>query len=361
MDISLSSEGGAGPLTSNVTPTPPAAVSPPYRDRGTGLIVFGVLQIMLGCLALLFVPFILLSALMSRKMGGGIMPAGNYILSVATYGLAAAGMVTLGVGSIRARRWARALTLVLSWLWLVTGTLGTVLITAVLPTAFLTGFRAAAARTPDAQPMSTLVMAVVLTFMIALCAIFLIVLPILFVAFYRKSDVEETCRRRDPVERWTDRAPLPVLAASVVFASGAVYCVLLSFSMPILPVLGRYFTGVPAALLLLAIAVLDGFLAYALLRSNLAAWWIAVAALILRLGSAALTFHRADLFEAYAKMGWSQEQMRVLTSNPGIRSGVYLYWGLMFSVLFLGYLFWIKRYFKHSTPRGPVEAELPVT
>jgi hypothetical protein len=182
-------------------------------------------------------------------------------------------------------------------------------------------------------------------------------LPIIFVTFYRKSDVEETCKRRDPVERWTDRAPLPVLAASVVFASGAVYCVLMSFTTPILPVLGRYFTGIAAGGLLLLIAALDGFLAFALFRLHLAAWWIAVVALILRLGSALLTFRHANLLEAYAKMGWSQDQLQMMNANPGIRSGVYLYWGLMFSVLFLGYMFWIRRYFKAPNLRNPVQAE----
>ena len=52
------------------------------------------------------------------------------------------------------------------------------------------------------------------------------VVPIAFIVFYSRSDVELTCRYRDPVERWTDRAPLPVLGASVVLFGGSLYMLL---------------------------------------------------------------------------------------------------------------------------------------
>lgn len=322
----------------------PAAIAPPvYRDRSTGLVVFGIIQIVLGAFSLLFIPLLLLGVLMSRRTTGAL-PAGNYVLTVMTYLLTAIVLVTLGVGSIRARRWAWALTLVSSWIWLVAGILMTVLLTAMLPPMFMTAMHTAASRA-DAPPIARGVIAVILTFIIAMGTIFLVVLPIIFLIFYRQKDVEETCRHRDPVERWTDRCPLPVLAASLIFAWGAVHCVGMSFATPLLPFFGRYLTGPRASIGLLLLAALDAFLAYSLFRLQRQGWWIGLAGMALVLTSAAVTFRRADLLQAYAKMGWSPRQLQMMSANPGIHSGVYLYWGLGFSVIFLGYMIWIKRYF----------------
>jgi hypothetical protein len=177
------------------------------------------------------------------------------------------------------------------------------------------------------------------------------------VTFYRRPDVEATVRHRDPVESWTDRTPLPVLAASLMLATGAVYCVLMSFTTPLLPILGRYVTGVRAGVLLLAIAAVDGALAHGLFKRRPVAWWIAVITMIFRLVSSAATFGRANLIEAYSKMGWSSQQLQMMQANPGLRSGVFLYWGLLFCVLFLGYMIWIKRYFRPADVQTSISAD----
>jgi len=321
------------------------AVPPPdaYRDRSTGLVVFGIIQIVLGGLAALLVPLLLLGAVFARRMGGG-MPAGSTVLSVASYALAAIGLITLGTGSIRARRWARALTLVLSWIWLVLGSLGTIAMTVLLPSAFTAGFTAAAASDSETPSMPRGVIAVILTVVIAVCAVFMVVLPIVFVVFYRRKDVEETVKHRDPRVRWTDRRPLPVLALSLLFIGGAVYYLLMSVTMPLFPLFGRYLTGPPAGICLVLLAMLDGFLAYSLFRLQLTGWWIAVAAVALRWASAIVTFHRADLLETYSKMGMPQQQLQLMSANPILRSTVLEYWTAAFGLLFLGYMIWVKRY-----------------
>ena len=89
-------------------------------------------------------------------------------------------------------------------------------------------------------------MAVIITLVIVFCAFFLVLVPIAFVVFYGRKDVADTCRRRDPVERWTDRTPLPVLGASVGFSSGSVYLLLIGLTTPMFPFFGRYLTGIPA-------------------------------------------------------------------------------------------------------------------
>ena len=347
------------PLTESIQPSPPVGTSigPAHRDRSTGLTIFGILQIILGLMAALFIPFILLGAVLARRAPGGTMPLGTYLSSILSYAFLSVLLITLGIGSIRARRWAWALTLVLSWIWLVAGALMTVTVTALLPTSFLAGMRAAQANTGRSTPLPAGVMAVVLTFMIALAAVFLVILPIVFLVFYRNKDVEETCKHRDPVPRWTDRCPLPVLAACILFVFGAAYLLLASVTTPLFPLFGRYIRGLPASLILFPLALLDAFLAYFLYRVRVAAWWMAVTVIVLRLSSAAATFARADLLAAYSRMGWSDRQMQIISASPALRTGVFLWWGLAFSVLFLGYMIWIKRYFARPPATGGLEPQ----
>jgi hypothetical protein len=337
------------PPPSDSPPTAVPAATPPalYRDRSTALVVFGIIQIILGGLAALLIPLLLLGAVLSRRMGGGL-PAGSTVLSVASYALAAIGLIALGAGSIRARRWARALTLVLSWIWLVSGSLGTIALTALLPPAFMAAFTAAAANNAEAPSLPRGLIAVILTLVIVVCALFMVVLPIAFVVFYRRKDVAETVKLRDPRERWTDRCPLPVLALSLLFVGSGVYYLLLSVTTPLFPLFGRYLTGLPAGICLVLLAMLDGFLAYSLFRLQLTGWWIAVVAVALRWTSAIVTFERGDLFAAYRKMGLPPQQLQLMSANPMLRSTVLEYWTAAFGLIFLGYMLWVKRYLDAS-------------
>jgi hypothetical protein len=340
-------------------PEAPTPVAPAFRDRGTGLVIFGVAQIILGLLAGLMVPLIALSAFMARLAPGGAMPPRQLISGAVTYAFIAAALLALGIGSVRMKRWARALTLVTSWYWLIIGTLGTVSLTAMLPVTMRTALAQAQQNSPgtSAPEITTGVMAVIITVMIVFLAFFLVMVPIAFLIFYSRNDVAETCRRRDPVERWTDRAPLPVLGASVAFFTGSLYSVLVGLTTPMFPFFGHYLTGIPAAGCLVALAALDLYLAIALFRLRLSAWWIAIVAAPVRMLAVALSYSRAGLMQAYSKMGWSDEQLNRLNSNPVLRSRVVLWLGVIFMLAFFGYLLWLKRFFKTSNaPAPPVAA-----
>jgi hypothetical protein len=325
----------------------PLPEAPVYRDRSTGLVIFGIVQIILGLLTGLLIPFVVLGAVVSRLNPGGGMRIGQVLAGMSMYAFLAAAFLCLGIGSVQYKRWARALTLVTSCYWLLSGVLLTVLMTAVLPVMMRTILQAQRTSTPDASPaMTTGVMAVFLTIIIVFMAFFLVVVPIAFIVFYSRKDVIETCRHRDPVERWTDRTPLPVLGASVVLAVGAAYLFVTAFSVPLFPFFGRYLYGISGAACFLAFAVLDAYLAVAFYRLKSAGWWIAVFSLPVRLVSMAVTFSRADLVQAYSKMGMSDVQLQALNSNPLTRSHVLLWWSLLSSIIIYAYTLWLKRYFK---------------
>jgi hypothetical protein len=134
------------------------------------LVIFGVFQIILGLLAALMVPLVALGAIMSRLAPGGAMRPGQFISGVASYAFVAAALIGLGIGSVQMKRWARALTLVTSWYWLITGALITVLLTAVLPVTMRDVLAQARNNTPGgpSPEISTGIMAVILTLMIIL-------------------------------------------------------------------------------------------------------------------------------------------------------------------------------------------------
>lgn len=346
------------PTAPAVIPTSavPAPQVPTYRDRSTGLVVFGAFQIILGLLAALMVPLAALGAFMSRITPGGPMRPAQYISSIATYAFIAAALIGLGSGSVQMKRWAYALTLVISWYWLIIGVLITILLTAVLPVTMRGILHAQQNDGVPSGNVPTGVMAAILTVVIVFFAFFLVIVPIAFVVFYSNKDVEQTCHYRDPFERWTDRAPLPVLGATVALFTGALYMLLIGVTTPIFPFFGRYLTGIPGAVCFLGLGALDLYLAIALFRLQFTGWWIAVITVPIRLLSMVLTYARADLMQAYSKMGWSDAQLKILNASPMFRSHVILWWSLTSMVLFFGFLLWLKRYFRSSVVPPAVEA-----
>jgi hypothetical protein len=311
------------------------------------LVIFGVVQIILGLMAALMVPLIALGALVSRLAPGSALHPRQYLSTTATYVFVAVTFIWLGIGSVRTKRWARSLTLVVSWYWMILGALITVLLTAALPVTMRTALQIQqnAPGAPTAA-VSTNVMAVVLTIIIVFCAVLLVAVPIAFVVFYSRKDVAATCRAHDPVEAWTDRAPLPVLGSSVVFLIGSLYLLATGISTPVFPFFGRYLTGIAGAACLFFLAALDTYLAVALFRLRIVGWWVAVLTAPVRLFSMVYTYARADLMQAYSKLGLSEAELQMLQTNPVFRSRIILWWSLVSLVLFFGYLLWLKRYFK---------------
>jgi hypothetical protein len=342
----------AAPTAVVSLPAYPAVAT--HADRSTGLVIFGIFQIIFGLLAALLIPLVALGAFASRFAAGGSMRPGQIIYTIVTYGFVAVALVTLGIGSIQARRWARALTVVTSWYWLIMGLLITVLMTAVLPVAMRAAMEVQrnAANAPPAE-ISAGVMAVIITLIICFMAFFLVAVPIGYLVFYSREDVALTCRDRDPVERWTDRTPLRVLGASMVFFVGALYLLLVGLTTPVFPFFGRYLTGVPGTLCFLVLAALDLYLAIGTFRLQLTAWWTAVITVPLRVVSMALTYAKADLIQAYSRTGMSQSQLNALSSNPVLRGHAALWWSLIAIVIFFFYLLSIKRYFKAPESHPP--------
>ena len=314
----------------------------PYKDRSVGLTIFGILTIMLGCLAALFVPLMLFGQMASSKATGTPAPISTILPAVLLYGVLAVALVWLGIGSIMARRWARALLLIFSWCWLVMGVMGVVFMAFILPKTLA---NLPASGTADHPAVPTAVMTGIMVGIFVVVGIIYVILPAIWTFFYRSRHVKATCETRDPVIRWTDACPLPVLAI----------CLWLVFSAPMMliaplvgrgvtPFFGMFLTGIPGTLFCLTAAVIWGYSAWSLYRLEQRGWWVMLIAFCVFMASAILTFAHHDILEMYRLMAYPEVQIEQI-QKTGLLVGNRMAWMMAFFALpFLGYLVFIKKY-----------------
>jgi hypothetical protein len=259
-----------------------------------------------------------------------IIPGAVFYLTIA------AAFVWLGIGSIKCRRWARAMMLVLSWSWLIVGVISIAACAFIMPQI--------AASQPDA-PTIWIGMAIA---GIILFIIFFII-PGMLVLFYRSPHVRATCERRDPVVRWTDACPLPVLAGSLWLGLGAASL----FAMPlgykaVMPLFGMLVSGPVASIFFVAMGVLWVWLAWGLYRLNASAWMTTLVAIVLFGISTAVTFMRVDIMDLYRQMGYPEQQIEQIKQFGFITSKTMAVWTVTSFLLILGYLLWIKKHFHRA-------------
>src|SRR6185369_5030547 len=104
-------------------------------------------------------------------------------------------------------------------------------------------------------------------------AILLIALPFVLTLFYSSRDTALTADERDPTLRWTDRAPVPVLALCAVLAFSAVE-MLINSGKETFTFFGQPLAGAPAALAMIALGILFAHVAIQAYRLRESAWWV---------------------------------------------------------------------------------------
>jgi hypothetical protein len=305
-------------------PAGPDSSLPGFKDRYTGLCIFGVFEIIGGAIAALLIPatlYFMLSPKIPRPAGA----EGNGLAVVsmcAWYAVGAVTLIVLGTGAIRARRWAWALNLILSWFAVVASlALGVPTLGYVLATAESTGSGVAA----------------------SFVFVFVISVPLLFLLFYREKDVELTCRQRDPIERWTDRRPLPVLAAALL-ALWAVCASLSSLAWTSLPSHGHLLTGWLDNALLLALAAAGIYAAVAMFKVHPSGWWVAIGA------------EAVHAVRTFLQLGQGSGTVTATSGGapqPGQQWASISGWvmALIFTGANVAFLLWVRRYFPRRSPQ----------
>lgn len=337
---------GKTPITMNelASAIPPLeAPLPDYKDRSTGLTVFGILTILMGCLVGLLMLLMLGQMAMMKHINAPTVNGTALVPALFTYGVLAVALIWLGIGSTMARRWARALLLIFSWSWLVMGIIMTVIMPFVMAKVFTN-----LPRNPNGQPpMPPAAITGMIVFMVLFLAVFFVAVPAVWTFFYNSRHVKATCEARDPVTRWTDACPLPVLAICLWLA----FSMLMMLVMPlmghgVMPFFGMFLTGLPGALFCLVTAAVWGCAAWLLYRLDVRGWWLILVALVLFMASSLLTYSRHDIIEMYQLMGYPQAQIDQIQKS-GLLTGNLMNWLMVCSMIpFLGYLLFIKKYLR---------------
>ena len=326
--------------------TPPAPPPAEFKDRRTGLKIFGVLTILLGAMCAGLVPFMILGQTINAKATGTPVRISDVLFMVVSLGGMATALVWLGIGSIMLRRWARALLLIGSASGLVTGLFGMVGMAFVLPqfSALIQ-----AGQPAGRPPLPEAAKAIAMIFMGGTIFMIYVVLPTVWLLFYRSPHVKATCEAHDPVPRWTDACPLPVLTVSLWLALGVPMLLLMPVLYHgVLPFFGVFISGGGGALAYLILAVVWAWSARALYRLDVRGWWVLVIAICVMSLSHVLTYAQRDLMEMYSLMGLPAQQLEQFKRLNFPSSNLMLWGSLFFLVPFLGYLIYLKRFFRRS-------------
>jgi hypothetical protein len=317
-----------------------------FKDRKVRLVVLGILQIILGgfsALMVLCMIFVMLAASVAASKGAaGGVSLKMMIPGVLLYVALAVWFIWMGIGSVMARRWAHALILVSSWLWLICGVCGFVMVLAFLPNMY--DKMEANGQMPKAA--ITVMKYTVMAFL----AVFYVVIPGIFVLFYSGKNVKATCEHRDPRERWTDKCPLPVLAVSLVSAFTAVSVLSMGLYKWTIPFFGIVLSGTNGVIAILVLALVLAYIAWGMYKLDIKTWWCALLVYIGWAFSGIITFSTISMRELYDKMGFSSQYLNIIKwFGTSYESGTCLFLGFWVIVV-LAYLIYIRRYFLRARP-----------
>jgi hypothetical protein len=316
-----------------------ATGSPPFKDRSTGLLVFGIFEILGSAVCLLLIPLLFFGQAMSARMTSSPAQYRFVLAPAAAYGLIAAMLLTVGIGSIRARRWARSFSLILGWSWLVMGSLAAIVDAFVIPRALAQG--------PGAPNLNASARIIITLFAVGFMVVLFVLIPLALVLFYQRQDVRATCEARDPATHWTDRCPLPVLGLSMWLALGGVFLVLMPAAYHgVAPFFGILISGIPGSVFYLCVAALFFYLARALYLLEPASWWLTLGLMVLFGLSNTLTLAHVDLLDMYRQMGYPEAQIKQLQSYNIFDKKVMVAFSALGFIPPLVYLLYLRKFFR---------------
>ena len=279
--------------TSNETPptTVNATNEPPIADRSSALVALGVIEIILGGLCglmMVFMGIMLLAMPSLPHPPGQPQPSmGAMLPAVSIYGLWAVSFIFIGIGTVRAKRWARRLNVIFSTMWLIAG--GLMLLGAIVVGAFV--------ELPPQPGVPPMMMGIVILVMAVVVAIFFVALPGSFLLFFRSRGVVATCERRSPPD-WSDAVPMSVLGLAALLAHYAYMLLAMSWTGAPTAAFGHVLGGAGATAFNVAQAALWAVLTLGVYQRRKLAWWGTLAAtLVLTLGnSLTMTLIKPDEF-----------------------------------------------------------------
>lgn len=247
----------------------PASATAPETGGGLGSVLIGVALVILGLLMACTLP---LSWLMLDKVNSWTRQTTTAGILLRAAG--AAGLLTLGTGSIFQRRWAPPVAHALGWIG-----------------AFISSFAIALAawlwlRSPNLDSSA------VIPFRDVLYLVAGLLIPLGLILYYQRSLAQMQCDAADPAPGWTDGLAIPgvmVFLAGIALSTG---CASMLAHYQAWPVPGwTPLTGTLAGTLWAGLATLGATVALASIFHKRIAWWLLLSmTLILAGGPVATAF-----------------------------------------------------------------------
>jgi hypothetical protein len=297
------------------------------------VVFFGVIEILIGTLCAGLLCLMAVAAMFASRLPADQAPSleGSAILLGAfIYAVAAAFFVVMGIGTIRARRWARAIMLIVAWPWLLTAILGGVFLVII-------------AR-PLAADMGTSQAGLVVMVMIVL-ALFMALIPLAFILFYSGRNVKRIFDTRDTRPCWTDGRPAAVLGLALVMILGGV-AALAGLHYRVAALFGWVLTGGPAVMFTLAQGALCVWLGWELYRMTTIGWWANLAWSVLAHLSWGITLARVGIDGVLRAMQFDEARL-VPLRQTGMMAALGSEWIVALScVAWVALLLSVKKNFK---------------
>jgi len=301
-----------------------------FVDRSGWIRFFGVIELLIGFLVLgvMFLFIFIVSFLLAK---GTLQPKLHIFIlfnNSIFFGLSSIIFITCGIGSLMIKKWARAVMLVLSCLWLIIGILDYV--SMLIPQG---KYSLSSGVSSDTFYITT---------MIVLLIIY-IVTPVIFIIFYTRRNIRKTFKYYDPGLSWTDKTPLPVLGLSLFFIFVSLDYISNSF-LKILGIFGMMLTGPVALYASLCFGVIYIVLAFGLYKLKMAAWVLSFIMHIFWIASGAVSFLKIDMNELYNYLGISRD----IIENLGFLQQNLWSFSIITSVLVVIYQLYLLKFFKNK-------------
>ena len=303
----------------------------PGKDQSRGLLCFGVFEMILGGASLLGAFFLFF---LCFRVGLGGMKGADFGMLVGALFTLSGWFFSMGWGSIRARRWARALVLVGAWVAVFLGTLASVLLLHLLPSACRLIVDSGVL---SPQKTMTLLYAVMVSVFVLQ-----LVFPVATIMFYSLRGVRATCERRNPKPCWTDGRPLPLLSmgfVSVLCSLSVFFGATTNYSVF---VFGRVLFGWQGFVVVLLMAGACVYVGWGAVMRRIHAWWVAYALVLLSSASMMLTFSGKEMDSLYRAMRYTEEQIAELYHlnlfSPASLTFAACSWGILACI----FLVWVR-------------------
>ncbi len=259
------------------------------------------------------------------------------------YYIIAALLIPVGIGHVKLRRWALTLTQLYTWFWLGAGILFISNSIVLIPSAFRFY--------PNRD-----VLVVRLVIIGVSSFIFLVLLPVLALWFYRSDRVRLVFEEHDSNRYWTEKFPLPLVALLLLFVIIIMVMHIAIFFQSMFPIFGRIMLGRQSVYIVSLCILIMGILIYGTVRLKTWAWWSSLAFVSLLTISSVMSFARHSFYDIIIMMKLPAYEMELLDKLEFLHD--YHLVGLVAIPLLitLGLVIYSKRYYEKSDNSGQLTA-----